>query len=62
MPSKQPHECDYPYPHDPASCANFRLVSEEVDRKHPFRDENGVESYPPGSGDEAIKFLRRYLP
>lgn len=55
------HECDYPYPHDPASCAVYTKVETEVNRKHPYSDEDGNVKYPPGSGDAAIKFLSRYI-
>jgi len=54
------HECDYPYPHDPAACALYAQVEAKANRAHPYADDNGIVRYPPGSGDAAIKFLSRY--
>ena len=57
------HVCDYPYPHTAAACANYARVEASVNKIHPYADdETGTVSYPPGSGDAAIRFLSRHLP
>lgn len=61
MPAEK-HECDYPYPHTAAACANFKRVTETVNNVHPYADSDGTVKYPPGSGEKAVKFLSRYLP
>jgi len=54
------HVCDYPYPHTAEACANFARVEASVNKAHPYADDTGVVSYPPGSGDAAVRFLERY--